>query len=760
MPKRPLCVVCLLLMALMFLAEQLGLPLSGGSPLPSYVSKFVETETPVTVSGVLSSVSQSGSRQNLILNNALLVLSGKTYPLSSIKTSLKNTESLSPGTILLLKGSLKEIEGPRNPGEFNFKRYYASRNIRFSLEDPVLIKASESHSVIRTAILRLRNHFSRVLEQTAFEEAPLFQAIALGDRSDLPEETSLLFQLTGIIHILSISGLHIGILGISLRNLLKKRGAGLYASILIPLFVLIFYGIMSGSTLSTLRAVMMFLISSFGQMTGRIYDMLSALSLTAILMLIESPACLYDGGFQLSFASAAGVGTVYPLLIKSLPPLSRRGQKKASARGSGLRKASESLLLSLSVLITTLPITLYAYGEISVAGLFLNLLVIPAAGIILASAVLSMLLGSIFLPAGIAAALPGRALLFLLRNAAGLSSRLPFTSIVTGQPSLFRIALYYSAVTVFFTAWKIYFSRTKKQRGRPPRFIKLFSALCVFLVFSFLLLTIKPAPSLSVTCLDIGQGNCIAVRAPSGQAFLIDAGSTSKDNITRYQLLPFLKSEGISRIDAVFVSHTDADHMNGVLALLNLIEQNLTSITCDALVLPDWKDPPAEYGELVSAAGRAGVTTLYASRGDVFRTDSLLFTVLSPEKEKRVTDVNEDGMVLLLESREFSALFPGDIGMSCEEKLLQEGLLRDVDLLIAAHHGSRYSTGEDFLSVVKPEITVISCAEKNTYGHPAPETILRLENAGCQIKYTMKSGAVTVFSDDSRICVSGFADSG
>ena len=760
MPKRPLCVVCLLLMALMFTAEQLGLPLSGGSPLPSFMSKFVETEASVTVSGEVSSVSQSGRGQNLILKNALLVLSGKTYPLSSIKTTLKNTDSLSPGTILLLKGSLKEIDAPRNPGEFNFKRYYASRNIYFSLEDPILLKASETHYVIKAAILRLRDHFSRVLEQTAFEEAPLFQAIALGDRSDLPEETTLLFQLTGIIHILSISGLHIGILGISLRNLLKKRGAGLYTSVLIPLFILIFYGIMTGSGLSTLRAVMMFLISSFGQMTGRIYDMLSALSLTAILMLIESPACLYDSGFQLSFASAAGVGTIYPLLIKPLPPLSRKGQKKDSAINSGGRKAAESLLLSLSVLITTLPITLYAYGEISVSGLFLNLLVIPSAGIILGSAVLSMLLGSVFLPAGIAAALPGRALLFLLRNAAGLSSRLPFTSIVTGQPSLFRIALYYSAVTVFFMAWRVYFSRTKKQRGRPPRFIRFFSSLCVFLVFSFLLLTLKPAPSFSVTCLDVGQGNCVVVRNPSGQAFLIDAGSTSKDNTARYQLLPFLKAEGISRIDAVFVSHTDADHINGVLGLLNLIEKNLTSITCDALVLPDWQDPPAEYEELVSAACRAGVTTLLASRGDVFRADSLLINVLSPERERKVTDVNEDGMVLLLETGEFSALFPGDIGMSCEQKLLQDGILRDVDLLIAAHHGSRYSTGVDFLSVVKPEIAVISCAEKNTYGHPAPETILRLENAGCQIKYTMKSGAVTVFSEESRIYVSGFAESG
>ena len=208
------------------------------------------------------------------------------------------------------------------------------------------------------------------------------------------------------------------------------------------------------------------------------------------------------------------------------------------------------------------------------------------------------------------------------------------------------------------------------------------------------------------------------------------------------------------------MSHTDADHINGITALLGYIEQNLTSVKVDALVLPDWEDPPAEHRALASEAGRAGASVLYASAGDVFRADGLVFSVLSPESGTFVTDVNEDGMVLLMESGAFSALFPGDIGMASEEKLLREGRLTDIDLLVAAHHGSRYSTGDDFLSAVKPEIAVVSCSETNTYGHPAPETVERLSDAGCQIKYTMKSGAVTVAEKDGRIYVSGFTDSG
>jgi len=759
MPKRPLCTLCLLLMAFLFLGDMLGLPLIRTSPVPASVRHYIEENPSSRISGEVD----SSEGKNLVLNHARLVSGKESFPICSVKVRLGKEENFAPGTVLLLTGTLNEIEGPGNPGEFNFRQYYAARNIYYSMDDASVEASSQDHSLICSLILRLRNTLADALSKTAGSDAPLFSAIALGDRHGLSDEVSLLFQLSGILHILSISGLHISLLGISLRNLLLKAGAGLHASVLISLSFLVLFCLITGNGISALRAVIMYLVSSFGMITGRIYDMLSALSLAAILLLLERPACLFDTGFLLSFTAAVGAGGVCPTLEKLWKSSSRR----KSARPSGLRKkVSKSMLLSFSVLFSTLPVTLYTSGEVSLAGIFLNLLAVPAAGAILLSAVGAMLAGCIYVPAGTLIALPGRALFRLLRLASELCVRLPFTGMITGKPSGFRIFIYYAilaAVLLFLAAAGSRKSRTSGMHIRSPllRRIILGEAfppfiLAVLTAAALSVLLVRPLPLLSITCLDIGQGDSIVIRTPENRTFLVDGGSSDHSNPARYQLLPYLKSQGISHIDAIFVSHTDTDHISGILTFLEYRSRHLTRISADALVLPDWQNPPDAYGDLIRAAEAAGVRVVYASRGHCFRDDGMIFRILSPVAGTCVTDPNDDGMVMQAEYGDFSALFTGDISTASEDALLNAGLISDVDFLKAAHHGSRYSSGEAFLQASAPEIAVISCSKTNKYGHPAPEAVERLIRAGCQVEYTMKSGAVTVYVKSGRMFVSRF----
>lgn len=250
----------------------------------------------------------------------------------------------------------------------------------------------------------------------------------------------------------------------------------------------------------------------------------------------------------------------------------------------------------------------------------------------------------------------------------------------------------------------------------------------------------------------------MVIQTPAGGCVMIDGGSSSKKNLGRYQLEPYLKNQGISYIDAVFVTHTDHDHISAVQQLFEDGGDGLTSIRAGYLVLPDWADPPESWKDLAETAERSGTKVVTSGRGDTFTVKDAAFDILAPNKNTVAEDINEASLVIGLHYGEFDAVFTGDIGKETEERMVEDQLLSDVELLKTAHHGSRYSSSREFLQAVQAEIAVISCSYRNVYGHPAPETIERLEEAGCQIEYTMKSGAVTVCTDGKHITIRRFLE--
>ena len=306
----------------------------------------------------------------------------------------------------------------------------------------------------------------------------------------------------------------------------------------------------------------------------------------------------------------------------------------------------------------------------------------------------------------------------------------------------------------------------------------------VILTLAVLLFAIRSPAENSVTFLDVGQGDCILLRTASGEVYLFDCGSSSRKNIGKYILVPCLKYNGIHTIDAVFLSHPDADHINGAVELLGIGGEN--NITVNQMLLPDIEESEKEeqLGKLLEAAAEASqkepVSVGYLSAGDEWDCGSASFICLHPAKGFSAADANAYSECFLVEftegqggifrggktgggteRRNWTLLLTGDVQEKGEEAFsreIQERGIGGITVLKAAHHGSRNSTPKELLDRLKPLLTVISCGRDNRYGHPHAELMERLEASGTAIVQTAWSGAVTVTWQDGGLAVSGMAE--
>ena len=739
MTRRPLCLVCLFLMLFLAAGDWLGFPLIRGNPLPDYLKEWIKENPEGVICGEVVSFRDTEFSQTVSLNQSYLIYRSKKFPIKNTTVYLKKREELKPGMYLCVRGVLEELPLPRNPGEFNTRQYYACEHTYYSMKKGEVLKKGKEGKAYQTLLFQIREHLKRVLERTAGEAAPVFSAMVLGEKGELPKETKMLYQMAGIIHILAISGLHISLLGMGLYELLKKSGLGIWSAGFFSLTVMIFYGEMTGESVSAMRAVAMFLIATGAKILGRIYDMMTALSVSAMILLLEAPAYLYNTGFLLSFGAVLGVGAILPVFLRLF------GVKN---------KILKSLMGSVCVQLTTLPVMLWFYGEVSVVGIFLNLLVLPTVGIVLVSGVFTALIGCIFPTLAVCISLPGRLVLFGYDKLCSLGVSLPFCTWTPGQPKIWQAVIYYM---ILFSATGAASFLLKKQMKNVSTLRVLKVGFLGILSMALFVLSQRDRQYMEITGLDIGQRDAIVVQFPTEEVFLVDGGSSNKKNIGQYQMLPFLKNQGISYVDAVFISHTDEDHISGVREILEYMEKGLISLKIGNLILPGIREKPEAWTELEGLAKKAGIRVYTANEGDTFRIGEGKISVLSPKAGASGENVNEDAVVFLLSYKNFRGLFTGDVGEETEKKLLP--ILQDVDFMKVGHHGSGYSSSQAFLDEIKPEVSLISCSESNTYGHPSPEAVKRLESAGSRVEYTMKSGAVTVFTEGNRIGIRRFSPS-
>lgn len=715
----------------------------------------------VSAEGTLLSYTQYESSLSLTLKDCRISYEGQDYRCDRLLVTItSDTDSslsdLHIGQSLAVNGSLSSFQPARNPGNFDWRNYYLSRHISYRIYADTARQTGGNIDSLADSILQFRLRLEQTLDQVCDDSntAGILKALLLGNKTTLEEETKTKYENGGILHILSVSGLHVSLLGSAVLLVSKLfRVPALLRGLLSSVLILLYWQLCGGS-LSAGRAAIMFLVMTLAPFLGRTYDSLSALSLAGLLFLWDSPLMLFQSGFQLSFGAVLGIQAVCPAFVpkpaKVPAPASYPTAEKDSPVHTYGIKFRDSLSFGLGLQMALLPITLYHFYRYPLYSILLNLLVLPLTTPLFLCGMAGLILSAARIPLGQLCLLPCRWILQFYDGLCGLTLSLPAASSLLGRSALWRIALYYGGLLLFcwLSARKKRIQTLKKETGRI-RFSRLptpvQAAFFLLLLLAVLLLPL-PRRSLDITFLDVGQGDCAFLQTVKGTTILIDGGSSDISSMADYRLTPFLESKGTQHLDYVFLSHSDEDHVNG---LTDWLDTGGTIGTLVLPALPDTLSAQTSYQELIRLAEQKQIPTLFFQQGSTWTEGDLsiqCLAPLSPEEpdSQRYTSLNSASMVLYLQYQGISLLFTGDCEKEGEDILLAELSRQQLTchILKAGHHGSNQATDRDLLEQLQPDLVIISCGIRNRYGHPHPDMLARLDTQGIPYSVTASCGAV------------------
>ena len=710
-----------------------------------------------------------------------------------------SSDDYSVGQILILQGTISLFDEATNEGQFDSRAFYRSQKIDFGVWVDSVERVEGKSDRFRVWLSRVRVELGIPLSRYADDDGVL-SAMLLGDKTSLDSEIRSLYQKSGIAHVLAISGLHISLLGMALYRLLRHRCGltYLWAGIVAASF-LVAYTLMTGNAVSARRATGMLIVYLVADLLGRSYDMLSALSLIVILLLWENPFLVTNSGFQFSVAAVVGIGVGQGVLVPRVGSwkvvygrrkkqddvvrcdeakcdVAKRDAAKCDAAKCDaerirmqnlvdwmkrrMDKCLPGMMISLSIQFFTLPLVAYYYYEIPVYAILLNIPVLALIPYVLGLAVFGSLTGQIaFLqPLSFALCRVCGWVLHGYRWLCDASLLLPGARMITGKPSEVRVVVYYGLLGAFY--YVLWCGMKKKQRqmctkgaqAEKQEWIRSWFGFGLGLVLVLLLtfLFVRGKPEFELDILDVGQGDAIYLCASDGTNFMIDGGSTDVKKVGTYRILPFLKAKAIRKVDYWFVSHTDEDHISG------LVEVMESGYAVGTLVLAEAQKEDEKAHRLAELAQKNGIRVCYMKAGDVLgtrkedvvnernRAETFRIECLYPTNNNDSEDVNDRCLVLYYEDENFSAFFGGDISSEVEEQLVSAGKCRQTDVLKASHHGSKYSNSDVLLHALHPRLTIASAGKKNRYGHPSPEAIARVSESGSAFYSTIDYGRIRV----------------
>jgi competence protein ComEC len=553
----------------------------------------------------------------------------------------------------------------------------------------------------------------------------MVDALILGRRSGIDRNLQDRFAQSGLVHLLSISGFHVGVITawvflVSRLVHVSRGGAlGLAAGISVA-----YVGFL-GWPAPAARAAALAVLVAVSRVRQRRIDTNALLSATCLCVLLVDPWAIVDLGGWLSATALWGATTF----------------NRWTDRALGPALWWRMLGSSVGATLATAPITAAALGAVAIIGIVLNFVAIPLAAIAIPGVFASLLLFPLW--SGLAGALAGGAglALHLLELLATAGAAVPGGHVI--KAAEVRSAGPWVAVLVV-SLWAI------GGRSTLAEALRRWSWAGVLGLWAGLLASVQGSANtgsgLALHFLDVGQGDGAVLRTPRGRWVLIDAGPRSEhSDAGRRVVVPYLASHGVRDLAVAFVSHAHADHLGGVPSVLDRFRTTVV-IEPGELVAD-----PLYYGFLNELAAEA-IPWHRGLRGEQFTLDSVAFSILHPDPHWAGwgEDVNEDSLVLLIEYGSFQAVFAGDAGLRAEGEM--RGRARAVDLLKVGHHGSRGSTGNEWLDSLRPQAAVISVGQ-NSYGHPSRETLQRLLRHGVSVWRTDHDGTVTVTTDGQRMRV-------
>ena len=543
-------------------------------------------------------------------------------------------------------------------------------------------------------------------------------ALLIGDTHGVYEDVELdnALSVTGVAHVVSVSGMHLGFLYSALSALLGRRRA-----FFVGVPVLVLFTFMAGCSSAIVRACVMLVLSMLGTVLKRDYDPLAGLAMALLLLLAENPVSVASVSLQLSFASMLGLILITPRLNRWF----NRRFRGAKGRVKGIcRTAWSAFSASLGATVFTAPVVAVIFGYVSLLSPLANLLTLWAVSLAFTLGFAAAALGLIYAPLGIAfawlAAWPARYFVWCI----SLLARIPYAAVYTADGGVVWWLLFTYAV--FIAA--IVMRRRRGLRLAVP-------VLCSAAVLAAVLISssLRTADERSVTVLDVGQGQSIALLSGES-AVAVDCGGMGSWDDAGDVASEYLLGRGRYGIDAMVLTHLHSDHADGAARLM-------TRVKVGTLYMPEGTDDSdGELAGILEAAARRGTEVVEISEDTAVSLPGLELSLTAPQD---TGDENERGLVVRASIGEYDTVITGDVGAPTERLLAEEGKLPPSELLIAGHHGSRSSNSFELVSAVRPETVVVSVGY-NSYGHPTDEALVRLAVTGADIYRTDVNGDVTV----------------
>ncbi len=754
----------------------------------NHVTNFENTHGWKIVGVIDSFPTRYLNREKLILKLSTLGEKNKTFPVSGrIRLMVAGKiPDLVNGDKVLFYSRIRSIRNFNNPGGFDYRRYMAFQKVYGSAYvsgEKISVLSHHSEKGASWIVGHTRQKVLRLIENINQQpEQKVLKALIIGDKNSIPRDVRKAFNRTGIGHILAISGLHIGIVATAaffffkwilsyfnlfLRNAWTKKGA-----VILSFFPVLIYGLLSGMSPSTQRAVIMITVFLMAFLFESEPDPLNTLAWAAMVILVAHPPSLFSISFQLSFAAVLAI--IYGFSKVPKPWASDAEQFKKQLGFKIKIKLYYFFMSSVFAILGTLPLVMYYFNQVSLVGLGANFILVPMIGFI----VVPLGLTAVFLyPVTFSGALiclkAGAFVLSLAIDIVYFIADMPFAAIKTITPNSFEIVCYYILLGAALNIKRVSAGKDKEpyndeneQKGwlkrhllhRPANLIFWVVALAMCADIGYWLNNRLWHDDFRVTMIDVGQGNSALLELPYGYNMLIDGGGFSDNrffDMGANVVAPFLWQKKIKTIDTLVLSHPNSDHLNGLI----YIGENFN-------VKQVWtNNEPARtfgYKQFMDVIEKKKINMVpYNKVFGIHIINGVRLNVLYPpvdfdlrKKRDKWRDFNNDSVVLKASMGTKSFLFPGDIQARAEYDLsaaVKDKLKSTV--LLAPHHGSKTSSTTFFLNKVNPSVVVISYGWKNRFGFPHPSVIKRYKKRGCRIYDTADSGAINLSTDGRTLSI-------
>lgn len=646
----------------------------------------------------------------------------------------------------------------RNWGGFDEKNYLKTLEIHGTIEATqvkVIAKkqANPFLQISNQISLKIKEKIDKLLEK---EKASLLKGILLGDTTKIEEDIKENFQTSNISHILAISGMHIAYWMVALNWFLDAKIGKRKTRFSILIF-LFFYITITGFSPSVVRAGVMGILVTFAQVVYRKNDIYNSLAISLLCMLIKNPFLITNVGLQLSYLGTIGMIVLYPNVFhffKSLKIKKRKWKYRQNRKIILLvEKGKEIIAVTLSAQLVILPMILYHFNIFSTYFLVTNLLVSIVTGPILIFGSILVLISFLCNPIAKLFSLILEFLIQILILVSNLG-QLPLAKIYVPTPKVWMLIFYYVMIVVLNLIYSLYHAKSLNVSQIRARNViafvryqffqnkrKILKSILIS-IFIFLLIFYRPK-NLKIHFVDVGQGDCTFVTTPRNKTILIDGGGSSlKDfDVGKSTLLPYVLDRGYTKIDFIFISHFDQDHVGGILTILE-------ELKVGKVLICKQEENSENYEKFLKLVKEKKIAVQIVKKGTrIVIEKGLYFDILWPT-HTQITEnrLNNNSMVAKLCYQDFSMLFTGDIEEIAEKEIVEMDQEKQLNsnVLKIAHHGSKTSTNDTFLKLVHPQIAFIGVGKNNLFHHPSQTTLDKLKEYGTSIYRTDEKGEITI----------------